>query len=70
MQLPKRCNRCGQKEYIFTTSIFNTEWICQDCQELEKEHPEYQKAKDAELTAVKQGNYNFQGIGLPKNLRR
>ena len=35
------------------------------CAEEERNHPDYQKAADAELAAVKRGDTNFPGIGWP-----
>jgi hypothetical protein len=45
-------------------SRFNTDEICLECEQLETQHPDYQKAKDAELAQVKAGNMNFAGVGL------
>jgi hypothetical protein len=42
--------------------------ICDDCEDKEKKHPAYAKAVKAELNAVKSGNYNFLGIGKPRDL--
>jgi|TARA_Y100000310_G_scaffold301335_1_gene337742 hypothetical protein len=36
-----------------------------ECWEREKENPSYQTAVDAEVSAIKSGDHNFQGIGLP-----
>ena len=44
-------------------SIFNTEMCCDACLGKEKRHPRYKEAKDAEMQAVRNGNYNFEGIG-------
>jgi hypothetical protein len=49
-------------------STFNTELICMPCQTKERAHPEYKRAVDAELSAVRAGNYNFPGTGKPKDL--
>lgn len=66
------CGRClkpvGTTPY--TTSSFNTQTICMDCKYKEQNHPEYMKAKSAETAAVKKGNMNFPGIGLPDDLRK
>ena len=64
------CERCGKETNTHTTSRFNTEDICLECEEIERNHPDYQKAKDAEMEAVRAGNYNFEGIGLPENLKK
>lgn len=36
------------------------------CKELERQHPDYEKASAQELVAVQKGNRNFAGIGLPE----
>jgi len=62
------CWRCGKADGAFTMSRFNTDRICMNCQDLEKAHPKYQEAVNAELIQVQQGNYNYEGIGKPKDL--
>lgn len=37
------------------------------CNEIEKKHPDYEKAKKVELEEVLKGNYNYEGVGLPEN---
>jgi hypothetical protein len=64
-----KCDRCGSLTSAYTTSYFNTDTICLDCQEKEAAHPLYDHAKRIELEAVQSGNYNFPGIGLPADLR-
>lgn len=64
-----KCERCGKETIITIMSTFNTQMICEICEKLEKDHPRYAKAKEAELQAVKNGNYNFPGIGLPLDLQ-
>ena len=54
----------------FTTSRFNTDPICLACAEAERRHPDYAKACEAELAAVRAGDRNFPGIGLPPDLAR
>ena len=55
---------------ISTMSYFDTTIICMRCDEIERAHPMYQEAKDVELKALQNGDYNFPGIGLPEDLRR
>lgn len=64
----KKCDRCGGPLTIRIMSRFNTDTICPDCEVKEKAHPLYEKAKAVELDAVKNGNYNFPGIGKPADL--
>ena len=61
------CERCGSSG-TFTMSRFNTERICLACSAKEKAHPRYQEAVNAEMEAIRSGNYNFQGIGKPADL--
>ena len=58
------CQRCKKETLIHTMSMFNTQEICLECEEREKDSPRYQEAREAELKAVQSGNYNFKGIGL------
>lgn len=62
------CDRCFKKTTVTIMSIFNTDIICNKCKEIEKQHPEYEKASKAELEEVKRGNYNYPGVGKPKDL--
>jgi hypothetical protein len=43
--------------------MFSTENICLNCSQKERNHPSYQKAVDADNEAIKNGNFNFKGIG-------
>ncbi len=63
-----KCERCFMPNNVSKMSIFNTQMICPECQKKEEAHPDFNKAKQAELDAVKRGDYNFPGIGLPTNL--
>lgn len=66
--MAQKCDRCGEKKSSFSMSMFNTDWICIECQHIETKHRDYPKARRAELEACKQGNYNYEGIGLPIDL--
>ena len=61
-----KCDRCG-KELTDgrTMSMFNTECICLGCKRKEKQMDEYTAACDAENAAVRRGEKNFSGVGLP-----
>lgn len=64
------CERCGQTTDGMTImSMFNTETICMDCKHREQKHPQYEAARAAEWNAIKAGDYNYPGIGLPDDLR-
>ena len=62
------CNRCYNETNVHTMSMFNTQEICMDCKDEETKHSDYKKAQDADHQQIKQGNYNFKGIGKPINL--
>lgn len=64
----ENCDRCGQKLVIRIMSRFNTDTICPECEAKEKKHPLYERAMEAEMNAVRMGNYNFPGIGKPADL--
>jgi hypothetical protein len=63
----KFCERCHQslEGRGYMMSRFNTQALCLDCIEEERQHPDYQKAVDAELAALRSGDRNFKGIGYP-----
>jgi len=62
------CPRCKKDTNVHTMSMFNTQEICIPCKKIEQRHPQYDKARDAEFEQVRNGNYNFEGIGLPADL--
>jgi hypothetical protein len=49
-------------------SKFNTQEICMACLEKERKHPKYPEAVRTEAEAVKRGDLNYPGIGLPSDL--
>jgi len=66
------CARC-LADLRTTTSIvskFNTDWICRDCKTREVAHPKYAEANRAEMEAVRRGDMNYPGIGVPAKLYR
>ena len=59
----KTCDRCGGSlAGGRTMSMYSTECICMACKKQEKARPDYKAAAQAELDAVKQGNFNYKGI--------
>ena len=59
----KNCDRCcGSLAGGRTMSMYSTECICMACKKQEKARPDYKEAEQAELDAVKQGNFNYKGI--------
>ena len=60
------CDRCGGSlKSGRIMSAFSTECICMKCSEAERKHPEFRKAVAAECEAIRNGNYNFPGVGWP-----
>jgi len=62
------CDRCFKSPTAVIMSMFNEDWVCFDCLEKEREHPDYKKAQEAELNEIRKGNLNFPGIGKPVDL--
>ena len=61
----KTCDRCGgDLAGGRIMSRFNTQTICMKCAEAERKRPDYRKAQEAEIAAVRAGDRNFKGIGL------
>ena len=63
-----RCQRCRKRADSTTMSRFNTQMICCVCEEKEIAHPNYDRAVEEELRAVHSGDFNYPGVGLPKDL--
>ena len=60
-----KCDRCGGSlQEGRTMSMYNTECICLKCKAEEKQRPDYHRALEAVREAEKNGNRNFQGVGL------
>lgn len=63
----ENCDRCGQKTNGVTImSMYNEDIICMACKENEKKRADYKDAQDADIAEIKNGNYNFKGIGYNK----
>lgn len=63
------CDRCGGSlSDGRTMSMYNEDCICMKCKDAERKRSDYKTAFDADLEAVKKGNYNFPGIG--KNYKK
>lgn len=62
-----QCARCGDHSQSHTMSQFNEDLICLPCKDIERKHPDYEKAFNAEMRQIKNGNMNYRGIGLPDN---
>lgn len=60
------CDRCGKPTNVHIMSMFNTDELCLDCKEAEKQRPDYKDAVAADEAAIRQGNYKFKGIGLER----
>ena len=59
----KYCDRCGQSlKGGRIMSMFNRDCICLDCKEKERKDKDYKKAVEADIEAIKKGDFNFPGI--------
>ena len=59
------CDRCHKPTNGITTmSMYNEQIICMDCKDKERKREDYDKAVKADIDQIKNGNYNFKGIGL------
>ena len=61
----KTCDRCGGSlKSGRIMSMYNTDCICMDCKKKEREREDYHNAVEADHEQIRNGNYNFEGIGL------
>lgn len=58
-----KCARCNKEINTWTMSWFNTDHICIECKDDEKNHPDYQKAKEKVYEEEAKGNNDYEGIG-------
>ena len=65
----KTCDRCGATITSYQMSRFNTDELCHSCIHIESFHPLYELARKAEHHQMTLGNMNYEGVGLPTNLR-
>lgn len=65
-----RCHRCGTATTTHIMSRFNTDLLCMNCEEGERRHPDYDRARRAEEEAVRRGELNFGGVGWPGSTGR
>ncbi|WP_156146251.1 gamma-glutamylcyclotransferase [Desulfosporosinus sp. I2] len=63
-----KCSRCGGPLDARTMSRMNEDILCMDCSELEKSHPRYKEAVEAERKHVKARNYNYPRIVCRKTV--
>lgn len=66
----RKCDRCKKETNSFRMSFFNQDMLCPECLKEESEHPMYKAAKDEERQQVLNGNYNYEGVGLPEDLAK
>lgn len=63
----QKCERCGEGSSSLKMSFFNEDMCCMDCLSIEQQHPNYEEARKREHQECLNGNYNYRGVGLPKN---
>lgn len=57
------CDRCHKSlKNGRMMSMFNTDCLCLDCIEAERQCPDYRQAVEADHAEIRKGNYNFEGI--------
>lgn len=65
-----KCERCKKETPGWKMSWFNTQKICLACDEEERKHPDYPAAKERILQEEANGNRDYEGVGLPKDLEK
>ena len=62
------CERCAKKTKLTKMSYFDKAMLCPMCWVKEAAHPRFHDAIRADEAAIRQGNFNFGGIGKPADL--
>ena len=61
------CDRCGGSlKDGRIMSMYSTECICMKCKDEERKRPDYRRAVEADHEHIRNGDYNFKGIGYTK----
>jgi hypothetical protein len=64
------CARCGKfGPGAAVESAFDLQFICLDCDTVERAHPHYQHAAIAVFAALQRRDRSFRGIGRPMELQ-
>lgn len=63
------CDRCGRSTLSWSMSSFDEDSICLACVRAERAHPAYRRAVEADDAAIRGGDFNYSGIGLPADLK-
>ena len=67
--LANNCERCNIETQVLSMSWFNTQMICPRCGVIERAHPKFEEARSRERNEVENWNFNYEGIGLPNDLK-
>lgn len=63
----ENCARCGKPlNGCRIQSMYNHEVLCMDCKDKETQRSDYQEAVAADHATIRNGDYNFPGIGWKK----
>jgi hypothetical protein len=62
-----RCNNMCQSGSVL--SAFDLNFVCLECDDLERVHPDYDRAATAAFAALQRRDRSFRGIGRPLELR-
>jgi hypothetical protein len=62
MMASQTCERCRRPTIATSMSFFNTQTLCLECWNAERQDPRYAEARAAEEAACRRG-FNFPGIG-------
>ena len=57
-----KCQRCFSPSDCYTMSMLDVSLICLVCADLEREDPNYSRAREAEEAAIRSGDFNYKGI--------
>ena len=66
----RTCERCNKPTHTVIGSYFNRQMICTSCESKERKHPQFDRAMRIETEQVLNGNLNYEGIGLPEDLKQ
>ena len=58
------CHRCDKDARAYAFSVFDNRLLCSDCEALERQHPDFELARNTLRYHLKRGDLGFTGIGF------
>ncbi len=62
-----RCDRCRKQTCVTIKSTFTMDALCMECEQAEREHPDFEKVRAADEAPIRSGTTISLPIGWKRN---